>query len=135
MPKRPFQNIWGKPKIHKSAKIAAFVDIGHGVKIGKSCVIQAFVSIPPGVELEDDVFVGPHASFANDRHPRARGDWMLQKTLVKKGASIGMHASIGAGVTIGENAMIGQHANVLSDVPVGETWVGNPARPIERRKQ
>ena len=100
----PYQNFWGEPKIGNTTKVAAFVEIGKGVVIGERCLIEAFVFIPPGVTIEDDVFIGPHVCFTNDRNPPSK-NWY--KTLVKKGARIGANASILAGITIGEGALIG----------------------------
>ncbi len=68
-------------------------------------------------------------TFTNDHKPPSYGkEW--RNTLVKKGASIGAGAVIVAGVTIGEGAMVGAGAVVTKDIPDGETWVGNPARPL-----
>src|SRR3990167_26061 len=121
----PYQNLWGEPNIGETTKIAAFVEIGKGVTIGERCKIEAFVFIPPGVTIEDDVFIGPHVCFTNDRNPPS-GNWSA--TLVKKGARIGANSSILAGVTIGDGALIGMGSVVLKDVPAGECWVGNPAK-------
>ena len=130
-------NIWGFPDIHSEAEIGAFVEIGSRgdapTCIGK-CKIQAFVFIPPGITIEDNVFIGPGVMFANDRHPKANGEWTPLRTCIKHGASIGMGALIGPGITIGENAIIGMGAVVLTDVPAGETWVGNPARKLDKKE-
>lgn len=122
-------NFWGDNYIGKTTRIGHFCDIGHA-DIGEHCKIQCHVSIPPGWKIEDNVFIGPGVRFANDKHPKATGDWEICGGLIKKGASIGMGALIGSGVTIGENAVVGMGAVVLKDVPDGETWVGNPAKPI-----
>jgi len=128
--KIPYQNFWGKQTIGRGSTFGAFVDIGDGVIIGNNCKIECFVSIPPGVTLEDDVFVGPQACFTNDKHPRARGEWKMSKTLVKQGASIGANATILPGIVIGRNATIGSGSVVTKDVPDNETWAGNPAKKI-----
>ena len=87
--------------------------------------------------LEDGVFVGPHATFTNDRLPRAihldgslvtLEDWSPAETLVKYGASIGAGAVILPGITIGRWAMIGAGAVVTRDVPDHAIVLGNPAR-------
>jgi UDP-2-acetamido-3-amino-2,3-dideoxy-glucuronate N-acetyltransferase len=127
----PYQNVWGSVKIGEGTRIAAFVDIGDGVEIGKNCTIQCFVSIPPGWKIGNDVFIGPHVSFANDRHPKANGEWEIQSGEVKDGASIGMGARI-LPVVIGKNSMVGAGAVVTKDIPDGETWAGVPANPIKK---
>lgn len=124
----PTANIWGSAFIGEGTTIGAFCDIGHA-QIGKNCKIQAGVTIPPGWVIEDDVFIGPQAAFANDSHPKVGKDWQMQTGVVRKGANIGINATI-MPVTIGEGATIGAGAVVTKDVPPGETWVGNPAHKI-----
>src|SRR3989338_6201193 len=90
-------NLYGC-EIGDNTKIATFVEIQKNVKIGKNCKIEALAFIPEGVVLEDEVFVGPHVCFTNDKLPRstttdgnlkAGEDWIVSKTLVKRRASIG----------------------------------------------
>lgn len=129
---RHYVNLYGC-KIGKNCKIASFVEIQKDVNIGDNCKIEAFAYIPTGVTLEDEVFVGPHACFTNDKKPRAKGDWKIIPTLVKKGASIGANAVIICGVTIGENAIVGAGSVVTRDVPPNTLVVGNPARLIKNK--
>jgi acetyltransferase-like isoleucine patch superfamily enzyme len=119
-----------KCKIGRNCKIDAFVYIEEGVVIGDNCKIRPFVFIPTGVIIEDDVFVGPNVSFTNDKYPKARGEWKLLRTTVKKGASIGAGSVILPGVTVGENAMVGAGSVVTRDVPSNTVVAGNPARII-----
>jgi acetyltransferase-like isoleucine patch superfamily enzyme len=116
--------------IGEGTVIHALVWIGDTVKIGKNCKIQAFTFIPSGVTIEDNVFIGPHVCFTNDKHPKAQGEWEVIQTLVKSGASIGANSTILSGITIGENSTIGAGSVVTKDVPEYETWAGNPARPL-----
>jgi UDP-2-acetamido-3-amino-2,3-dideoxy-glucuronate N-acetyltransferase len=113
------------------------VYIDHKVRIGSRCKVQNGVSIYHGVTIEDGVFLGPHCVFTNDLRPRAitpdgslRGveDWIVEHTLVKKGASIGANAVIVCGVVIGAWAMIGAGSVVTKDVPEFGLVYGNPAR-------
>lgn len=130
---RDFVNLYGC-KIGKDCKIAAFAEVQRGVVIGDRCKIEAYAFIPSGVTMENEVFVGPHAVFTNDLHPRAAGDWEVTPTVVRKGASIGAGAVIVCGVTIGEGAMVGAGAVVTKDVPPNTLVVGNPARVIKKIK-
>lgn len=129
---RDFVNLYGC-RIGRECRIAAYVEIQRGVVIGDRVKVEAFAFIPSGVTVEDEVFIGPRATFTNDLHPRAVGDWEITPTLVKKGASIGAGAVIVCGVTIGENAMVGAGAVVTKDVPPGALVVGNPAHQIIRK--
>jgi UDP-2-acetamido-3-amino-2,3-dideoxy-glucuronate N-acetyltransferase len=138
-----FVNLYGC-EIGDNTKIGAFVEIQKGVKIGKNCKISSHSFICEGVTIEDEVFVGHHVVFINDKYPRAtneRGelqteeDWQLQPTVVKRRASIGSGAVILCGVTIGENAVVGAGSVVTKDVPPYTIVVGNPARVLRRIEQ
>lgn len=123
--------------IGDGCKIGAFVEIRKDVVIGKNVKIQAFAFIPEGITIEDNVFIGPHVCFTNDRYPRAtkqngmlleEGDWRLERTIIKEGASIGANATILCGVTIGKNSIIGAGAVVTKDVQQYTIVAGNPAK-------
>ncbi len=128
-------NLYGC-KIGDNTRIGSFVEIGKNVIIGNNCKIQAFAFIPEGVTIEDNVFVGPHACFTNDRVPRAttgdqpRGeaDWHVEPTLIKDGASIGANATILCGITVGKSAMVAAGSVVIRSVPDGAMVAGNPAQ-------
>ena len=121
-------NIAEEATIGDDCKIHSHVWIGKKVKIGNRCKIQSFAFIPDGITLEDEVFVGPHACFLNDKHPPSHGkEWT--PILVKQGAVIGANATILPGIIIGEKAVIGAGSVVTKNVPAGETWIGVPAKP------
>ncbi|MBK8985786.1 MAG: N-acetyltransferase [Chloroflexi bacterium] len=135
--------IWNHVQIRESAVIgrncvlSKGVYIDFGVQIGDNVKIQNGISVYHGVTLEDGVFCGPHCVFTNDRQPRAinpdgslkaADDWILSETLVRTGASIGAHATIVCGVTIGRWAMIGAGAVVTKNVPDYGLVYGNPAK-------
>ena len=138
-----FVNIYGC-EIGDNTKVGSYVEIRENVVIGKNCKIQAFAFLPKGVILEDEVFIGPHACFVNDKIPRATvngrlkeqgKDWKPMKTLVKKGASIGANATILGGITIGENSIVGAGAVVTKNVPANVIVAGNPAKVIKKVKE
>lgn len=131
---RDYVNIYGC-KIGKNCKIAAFVEIQKDVAIGNKCAIEAFAFIPRGVTIEDEVFIGPHVCFTNDKIPKAvNPGWKVIPTVVKKGASIGAGAVIVCGVTIGEGAMVGAGSVVTKDVKANTLVVGNPAKEVGKVK-
>ena len=101
-----------------------------GTKLGNNVKVQNNVSIYEGVELEDDVFCGPSMVFTNVVNPRSevvRKD-EYQKTLVRRGASLGANSTIVCGVTIGQYAFVGAGTVVTRDVADYALVVGNPAR-------
>jgi UDP-2-acetamido-3-amino-2,3-dideoxy-glucuronate N-acetyltransferase len=120
-----------KCKIGRNCKIEAYVYIEGGVIIGDNCKIKPFVFLPTGVTIEDDVFIGPNVTFTNDKYPRARGEWKLLQTRVKRGVSIGANCTILPGLTIGEHALVGAGSVVTKDVPDHAVVSGNPARVIK----
>jgi UDP-2-acetamido-3-amino-2,3-dideoxy-glucuronate N-acetyltransferase len=126
-----FAHVRGSAKIGDDCNIGKDVYVDADVVIGNNVKIQNGVSVYHGVTIEDDVFCGPHMTFTNDMYPRAFGDsFKVSKTLVKRGASIGAHATIVCDTTLGEYCMIGSGAVVTKDVPAYALVVGNPARLI-----
>ena len=133
-----FVNLYGC-EIGDETRIGTFVEIQKGVRVGKRCKIQSHTFICEGVTIEDEVFVGHHVCFSNDRYPRAttssgalqtEADWNLEPTIVRRGASIGSGVCILPGVEIGSDAVVGAGAVVTRDVPAGTVVAGNPARPL-----
>ncbi len=128
-----FVNLYGC-EIGDESRIGAFVEIQRDAVIGRRVRVQSHTFICSGVHIEDDVFVGHNVTFINDRHPSAEGartgNWTLEPTVVKAGASIGSGAVVLCGLTIGAGARIGAGAVVTADVPAGATMVGVPARQL-----
>ena len=121
-------------RIGRDCNLNAHTLVEGGGRLGDRVTLKCGVYVWDGVTLEDDVFVGPNATFTNDRTPRSKVRPIERPdTVVKRGASIGAGAVILPGVTIGERAMIGAGAVVTKDVPADEVWAGNPAKRIERR--
>ena len=103
-----------------------------GTRLGNNVKVQNNVSIYEGVVLEDDVFCGPSCVFTNVVNPRSHVSRKseYQRTLVRRGASIGANATILCGITLGEYSFIGAGAVVRSDVPAFALMVGVPARRV-----
>ena len=135
--------VWHHCQVRENAVIGCgctlskgfYVDTG--VHIGNNVKLQNGISVYQGVRLEDGVFCGPHCVFTNDKRPRSinpdgslksAADWAVSDTVVKMGASIGAHATIVSGVTIGRWAMVGAGAVVTGDVPDYGLVYGTPAR-------
>jgi len=118
--------------IGENCNICAHSFIENDVKIGNNVTVKCGVYLWDGIVIEDNVQIGPNVTFTNDKYPRAKTEFVLERTLIKKNASIGAAATIIGGITIGENAMIGAGSIVTKDVPANELWVGTPAKFIRR---
>jgi acetyltransferase-like isoleucine patch superfamily enzyme len=132
-----FINLYGC-SVGDNTKIGAFVEIQKNATVGRNCKISSHSFICEGVDIEDDVFIGHGVMFINDSYPRAtangqlqtEADWKVERTVIRKGASIGSGATILSNITIGENALIGAGAVVTKDVPANAVVVGNPGRVV-----
>lgn len=127
-----FTHIMPDCKIGKNCNIGQNVVISPEVVLGNNVKIQNNVSIYTGVICEDDVFLGPSMVFTNITNPRSAviRKEMYEKTIVKKGASIGANATIVCGHDIGEFAFIGAGAVVTKTIKPYSLVVGNPAKHV-----
>ncbi|HEV8286792.1 MAG TPA: acyltransferase [Chitinophagaceae bacterium] len=131
-------NIWHFSHIMPGCKIGDGCNIGQnvfiatGVVLGKNVKVQNSVSIYEGVICEDDVFIGPSAIFTNIKNPRSAISRKkeYQRTVVKKGATIGANATIVCGNEIGEYAFIGAGAVLTKSVSPYALVIGNPAKQV-----
>ena len=127
-----FSHVMAESRIGRKCILGQNVHVASGVSIGDNVKIQNNVSLYTGVELEDDVFCGPSMVFTNVITPRSHVDRKseYQRTLVKRGATLGANCTIVCGVTVGQYAFVGAGAVVTHDVPDHALVVGVPARQI-----
>ncbi len=138
-----FINLYGC-EVGDDSKIGAFVEIQKNASIGKRCKISSHTFICEGVTIEDNVFIGHGVMFINDSYPRAtaidgnlqtEADWKVERTVIKKGASVGSGCTILSNITIGENAIVGAGSVVTKDVAPNCIVAGNPARVLRYIEQ
>ena len=127
-----FSHIMSNCMIGDRCNIGQNVVVSPKVILGQNVKVQNNVSIYTGVICEDDVFIGPSVVFTNVINPRSaiKRTSEYQKTLIKKGASIGANATIICGISIGEFAFIGAGSVVTKEVLPYALVVGNPSRQI-----
>lgn len=128
--------IWHFSHILRGAKIGEYCNLGQNVSvaggtvIGNHVKVQNNVSIYEGTVIEDDVFLGPSCVLTNVTNPRSQvlRKSLYEKTLIRRGASIGANATVVCGITIGRYAFIAAGAVIARDVPDYALVIGVPAR-------
>ena len=128
-----FAYILDGARIGRDCNICSHVFVEGDVVVGDRVTVKSGVQLWDGVRVEDDVFIGPNATFTNDLFPRSRRrPDAFAETVLHRGCSIGANATILAGIEIGERAMIGAGAVVTRSVPAGAVVAGNPAKVIRK---
>ncbi|MCQ2607418.1 MAG: N-acetyltransferase [Bacteroidales bacterium] len=132
-------NIWQfcvvlpQARLGENSNICSHCFIENDVVIGNNVTIKCGVQLWDGLRVEDNVFIGPNVSFTNDKYPRSKQyPEFYEKTIIRKGASIGAGSVIVCGVEIGEMAMVGSGSVVTKSIPAGELWCGNPAKFVRK---
>lgn len=124
-----FAHILSGARIGSDCNICDHTFVENDVVIGDRVTVKCGVQLWDGIEIEDDVFIGPNATFTNDPFPRSKKyQQKVHRTRVRRGASIGANSTILPGLTIGERSMVGAGAVVTRDVPPDAIVTGNPAR-------
>lgn len=116
-------------RIGRDCNLNAQVLVENDVVVGDRVTVKPGVQLWDGLRVEDDVFIGPNVTFANDKYPRSKHPPpAFARTVLRRGASIGANATVLGGVEVGAGAMVGAGSVVTKNVPAGELWLGNPAR-------
>ncbi len=126
-----FAHILPGARIGKDCNICDQTFIENDVRVGDRVTVKCGVQLWDGLRVEDDVFIGPNATFANDHFPRSkRPPRNFLETVLHTGASIGANATILPGLSVGRSAMVGAGAVVVESVPAYAIVAGNPARIV-----
>lgn len=126
-----FAHILPEAHIGTDCNICDHVFVENDVILGNRVTVKCGVQLWNGTRVGDDVFIGPNATFTNDRWPRSR-EWQdtPPRITIEQGASIGANATILPGITIGSGAMVGAGCVVTRSVPPHAVVVGNPGRIV-----
>ena len=123
-------NVYDTAEIGENVSIGAFAEIGNKVRIGNNVKIGCGAFIPENVVIQDDVFIGPHTVFVNDKYPPSNGAWKNEfPTIVYSGVSIGANSTILPSLQIQGN--VGAGSVVTKNIPKNEIWVGVPAKKFK----
>lgn len=116
--------------IGQGCSLGQNVNVGNDVEIGSNVKIQNNVSIYTGTIIEDDVFLGPSCVLTNVTNPRSQVNrrGLYERTLFRRGATIGANATIVCGITLGRYCFVAAGSVVVNDVPDYALVMGNPAR-------
>lgn len=126
-----FSHILPGAIIGEDCNICDHTFIENDVVVGDRVTIKCGVQLWDGIRIEDDVFIGPNATFTNDKFPRSKQyPAQFLKTIICSHVSIGANATILPGLIIGKGAMVGAGAVVTKNVPENSLVMGNPARFI-----
>jgi UDP-2-acetamido-3-amino-2,3-dideoxy-glucuronate N-acetyltransferase len=125
-----FSHVLSGAKIGEYCSLGQNVSIAGGTVIGNRVKVQNNVSVYEGTVIEDDVFLGPSCVLTNVTNPRSQvvRKSLYEKTLIRRGASIGANATVVCGITLGRYAFIGAGAVIARDVPDYALMIGVPAR-------
>ena len=104
--------------------------VADGVVIGNNVKVQNNVAIYTGTVIEDDVFLGPSCVLTNVTNPRSQINRhnLYEKTVIRRGATIGANSTIVCGITLGRYSFIAAGAVVTKDVPDYALIQGVPGR-------
>lgn len=130
--------IWQFAVVLKGARIGcgcnicAHTFIENDVVVGDNVTVKCGVQLWDGVRIGNNVFLGPNATFTNDKHPdKTKREWTCLQTIVEDNVTVGANATILPGVRLGKGCVVGAGAVVTKDVPPGVTVVGNPAKELK----
>ncbi len=120
-------------RIGRNCNICAQTFIENDVVIGNNVTVKCGVQLWDGLRIGDNVFIGPNATFCNDKYPQSGNrEFDLLQTIVEDNVSIGANATILPGVRLGNGCRIGAGAVVTRDVPPKVTVIGNPAKELDK---
>jgi acetyltransferase-like isoleucine patch superfamily enzyme/dTDP-4-dehydrorhamnose 3,5-epimerase-like enzyme len=126
-----FAHVLPGARIGRDCNICDHVFVENDVVLGDSVTVKSGVQLWDGLRVADEVFIGPNATFSNDKYPKSKHyDRELLQTHIGRGASIGGGATILPGLRIGARAMVGAGSVVTHDVPARAIVSGNPARIV-----
>lgn len=126
-----FSHVLPNAVVGENCNLCEHVFVENDVTLGNNVTVKCGVYIWDGITVEDNVFIGPSVTFVNDKHPRSKQyPEKFERTIIKKGASLGANSTIMCSITVGEYATVGAGAVAVKSVKPYEVVVGNPAKVI-----
>ena len=121
-------------RVEKGCNLNCFCFVENDVQIGDRVTIKSGVQLWDGITVEDDVFVGPNATFTNHRDPKSQQPPVeFDRIVLQKGCSVGANATVIGPCIVGSNSLVAAGAVVTKDVPPNVVVAGNPARILRER--
>ena len=121
-------------RIGQGCNLNCFCFVENGVMIGNRVTLKSGVFLWDGIIVEDDVFIGPNATFTNDHDPKSKQPpTKFDRIVLEQGCSIGANATVIGPCRIGRNALVAAGAVVTKDVPANVVVAGNPAKTLRKR--
>lgn len=120
-------------RIGRCCNICAQTFIENDVVVGDNVTVKCGVQLWDGLRIGNNVFIGPNATFCNDKHPKSGNrNFNCLQTIVEDDVSVGANATILPGIRLGRGCIVGAGAVVTKDVKPGTVVVGNPAKEISK---
>ncbi len=117
--------------IHKTANVSKDVVLESSIFISNGAIINTLSTIKKGAIINTGAIIEHECNISEYAHV-GPGAVLAGNVEIGQNTFIGANATVIQGINIGSNVTIGAGAVVIDDVPDNATYVGNPARKLEK---